>query len=87
MHTLAIDHLEPVLMTCWAVFMDTEIPLGTESLFRTFGYLIGDTEAVDNFLSARASRFLPQHTLAVIQNSLCRTAWRDLGGTAVLGWH
>jgi hypothetical protein len=67
--------------------MDTEIPLGTESLFRTFGYLIGDTESVDNFLSARASRFLPQHTLAVIQNSLCRTAWRDLGGTAVLGWH
>lgn len=83
-HTLAIDHLEPVLVTCGAVFMDTEITLGTETFFRTFGYLIGDTEAVDNLLSAWASRFLPQHTLAVIQNSFRRTARRDFGGTAVL---
>lgn len=86
-HTLAVNDLEPVLVTCWAIFMNTEIALGTEALFRTFGYLIGDTEAVDNLLSTWASRFLPQHTLAVIQNSLWRTGRWDLGGTAILGRH
>jgi len=84
-HTLAIDDLQPVLVTCWTVFMDTEITLGTETFFRAFGYLIGDTEAVHNLLSTWASRFLLQHTLAVIQNSFWRTGRRDLGGTAVLG--
>ena len=86
-NTLAIDHLEPVLVTCWAVFVNTEVTLGTEPLLGTFWYLIGDTEAIDNFLSTRASRFLPQYTLTLIKHSLWRTARWDLGGTAVLGGH